>query len=101
MEHQEDLITIISEDGTETLFEILLTFALDEYNKEYVCVTPIGNEDEEENDEEVADIFVFSFKPDEDGEQGELEEVVDEAEWASCEEVINAFMDAEELADEE
>ena len=92
--NNEELITIVDDEGKETLFEIVMTFHLDAYEKDYVCAAPVDGEEDEEG---LSDLFVFSFVPDESGESGNLEEVVDEAEWAACEEVIDEFLAAEEL----
>jgi len=94
MNNHEELITIIDDEGKETLFHIVMTFRLDEYNKDYVCVTPVGDEDGEE---EEADLFVFSFSPDASGENGSLQEIEDDKEWAACDAVIQEFLEAEEL----
>ncbi len=97
----EELITIFDEEGNETLFEILFTFALEEYKKEYVCVIPVGSEEEETDEDDIPDIYVFSYVSDETGEAGNLEEVIDEKEWSACEEVVNSVLDAEELEGDE
>lgn len=92
-----ETISILDEEGNEQLFEILLTFDLEQYKKSYVCVAPLEVEDEEEE----GDLFVFSYTQDESGEAGRLEPVEDEEEFAACEEVINTFIEAEELEESE
>ncbi len=89
---EENMITIIDEDGNEQLHEILLTFDLDDYDKQYVVFAPVGNEGEEDDDL----IHVASFIPDETGEVGTLNDIEDDKEWAMVEEVINTFFDDEE-----
>lgn len=92
-----ETISIVDDEGNEQLFEILLTFELEQYNKSYVCVAPL----EIENEEDEGDLFVFSYTQDESGEGGRLDPVEDEAEFAACEEVINTFIEAEELEENE
>ena len=46
----EKMITIIDENGNEQLHEILLTFELDDYDKQYVVFAPVGNEGDEDED---------------------------------------------------
>ncbi|MDF2558487.1 MAG: hypothetical protein K0R71_2315 [Bacillales bacterium] len=92
-----ETISIVDDEGNEQLFEILLTFDLEKYNKSYVCVAPLEVEEEEEE----GDIFVFAYTQDESGEAGRLDPVEDEEEFAACEEVINTFIEAEELDETE
>lgn len=89
-EMEENMITIIDEDGNEQLHEILLTFELDDYDKQYVVFAPVGTDDEEDL------IHVASYTPDESGEVGTLNDIEDDEEWAMVEEVINTFFDDEE-----
>lgn len=92
----EELITLIDDNGDETLFEILLTFDLEQFGKSYVVVTPQSPENDEEDE-----LFVFAYTPDESGEAGKLDAVEDDAEWAACEEIINTFIDSMELEEDE
>ncbi len=86
---EENMITIIDEDGNEQLHEILLTFELDDYDKQYVVFAPVGTDDEDL-------IHVASYIPDESGEVGTLNDIEEDEEWALVEEVINTFFDDEE-----
>lgn len=79
---EENVISIELEDGTEMLCEIIFTFHSDEYNKSYVLYTPV-------NDEE-GNVYASSFVEAEDG-MGELEDVIEDAEWEMIEEVLNTF----------
>ena len=42
-------ITLVDENGDETLYEILFTFHSDEYSKDYILLIPEGVEDDEED----------------------------------------------------
>ena len=83
-------ITLVDDDGKETLHEVLFTFHSDEYNKNYILLVPEGVEEDEE-----VDIQAFVFDPDEDGEatEGELQPIEDDKEWDMVEEVLNTFLD--------
>ncbi|MBU7456061.1 DUF1292 domain-containing protein [Leuconostoc fallax] len=83
-------ITLVDDDGNETLHEVLFTFHSDEYNKNYILLVPEGVEEDEE-----VDIQAFVFDPDEDGEatEGELQPIEDDKEWDMVEEVLNTFLD--------
>jgi len=87
---EENMITIIDEDGNEQLHEILLTFDLDDYDKQYVVFAPVGTDDDEDL------IHVASYIPDESGEVGTLNDIEDDEEWAMVEEIINTFFEDEE-----
>ena len=69
-EHEErELITLVDEQGNETLFEILLTIdGKEEFGKNYVLLIP-ANAEEDENGE--VEIQAYSFTENEDGTEGE------------------------------
>ncbi len=91
MEHGENHITVIDEDGNEQLCEILFTFESEEFGKHYVLYYPIGAE-EDENEE--IEILASSFTPGEDS--GMLEPIETEEEWDMIEEMLNTFLEEEE-----
>lgn len=82
-----ETMTIIDEEGTETLYEIVLTFKSDETGKSYVIYKLPG----EENDEVFASAYDESNK---DG--GDLQPITSDDEWDMVEEVLNTFLDEEE-----
>ena len=88
MENQEQHITIVMEDGTEQLCEIIFTFDSDETGHQYVVYHPIGNESDE--------IFAARYVVGEGGEEGELLQIETDEEWDMVEEVINTFMEQED-----
>lgn len=90
-------LTIIDEQGNETLCQILFTFESEEFNKKYVLFYPIeSDEDDEEN------IAVMAASYTEDGEGiGQLHEIEDEAEWRYLEQVLADFEDSVLMDDEE
>ncbi|KMY50895.1 DUF1292 domain-containing protein [Peribacillus loiseleuriae] len=92
MEHGENNITIVDENGNEQLCEVLFTFDSEQFNKSYVLYYPISAEDDE--DEEM-EIHASSFVPSEDNKDGELSPVETEEEWDVIEEMLSTFLDEE------
>lgn len=90
----ENQLTVIDENGTEILCEILFTFDSDEYNKSYVVYYPAGAENEDENGN--VDLHVSAYTPNSNGEGGELMPVETDEEWDMIEEVINTFLEDDE-----
>ena len=93
-DHEErELITLVDEQGNETLFEILLTIdGKEEFGKNYVLLVPV-NAEEDENGE--VEIQAYSFIENEDGTEGELQPIPEDSddEWNMIEEVFNSFME--------
>lgn len=96
MDHGENNITVVDEDGNEQLCEVLFTFDSEEFGKSYVLYYPVGDEDEDEEDIE---IHASAFIPKEDGDDGELMPIETDEEWDMIEEMLNTFL--EEQEDEE
>jgi uncharacterized protein YrzB (UPF0473 family) len=90
MEHGENNITVVDENGNEQLCEILFTFDSDKFNKSYVLYYPISD-----NDDEEIEIHASSFTPSENNEDGELSPIETEEEWDMIEEMLNTFLDEE------
>lgn len=82
-----ETMTIIDEEGTEILYEIVLTFKSDETGKSYVIYKLPG----EENDE----VFASSYNED-NTDGGDLDPITSDEEWDMVEEVLNTFLDEEE-----
>ncbi|GAB2025428.1 DUF1292 domain-containing protein [Lactovum odontotermitis] len=92
-DEEERQITLIDDDGNEVLFEVLLTIdGQEEFGKNYVLLLPSGHEDVE--------ISVYSFTQNEDGTEGDLMPIPEDAddEWAMIEDVFNQFQ--EEVGEE-
>lgn len=83
-------LTIIDEQGNETLCQILFTFESEEFNKKYVLFYPIETE---EDDEEHIAVMAASYT-EEEGGVGQLHEIEDEAEWRYLEQVLADFEDS-------
>ncbi|MBK0347363.1 DUF1292 domain-containing protein [Aerococcaceae bacterium zg-ZJ1578] len=90
-EHEQEFITIVDEEGNESLYEILFTFESEDFGKSYVLVYPAGAHDDED-----VELQAFSYVENESGDAGSLDPIETEAEWDMIEEVLNTF-----LADEE
>lgn len=94
MEHGQDTMTIVDENGNEHVCEVILTFESPDYGKSYVLYHVLGKE---EDDSEEIEIHASAFIPNEDGEEdGELMPIEDDAEWAMVEETLNTFLAEED-----
>jgi len=93
MQHGENNITVIDEEGNEQLCEVLFTFDSDEFKKSYVLYYPIGAD---ENDEEEIEIHASAFVPTEDNNDGELMPIETEEEWDLIEEMLNTFLEEQD-----
>ena len=89
--NEDEFITLVDPEGNEELYEILLTFESDEFEKSYVLVYPAGKADDEE-----VDIFAFAYDNSDEGLEGQLIEIESEEEWDMIEEVLGAFTEDEE-----
>ncbi|WP_071460222.1 DUF1292 domain-containing protein [Bacillus massilinigeriensis] len=89
MDHGENNITVVDENGNEQLCEVLFTFDSEEFGKSYVLYYPIGAEEDE--DEEI-EIHASSFVPTEDGQDGELTPIETDEEWDMIEEMLETFL---------
>ncbi|MCU9613966.1 DUF1292 domain-containing protein [Caldibacillus lycopersici] len=91
MEHGENNITVIDEQGNEQLCEILFTFESEEFGKSYVLYYPIGADEDEDGE---IDIHASSFIPGE--ESGELMPIESDEEWDLIEEMLETFLAEDE-----
>jgi uncharacterized protein YrzB (UPF0473 family) len=87
-------ITLVDEDGKETVCNILFTFHSDEYNKNYVIFYPADQEDSDE-----IELSAQSYVEGEDG-SGELQEIESDEEWEMIEDVLDKFEQEDEECDE-
>lgn len=93
MNHGENNITVVDEEGNEQLCEVLFTFDSEEFGKSYVLYYPIGSD---EDDEEEIEIHASSFIPNEETRDGELMPIETDEEWDLVEEMLNTFLDEQE-----
>lgn len=89
MDHGENNITVVDENGNEQLCEVLFTFDSEEFGKSYVLYYPVGAEEDEE---EEIEIHASSFTPTEDGQDGELMPIESDEEWDMIEEMLETFL---------
>ena len=87
---QDNIISLLDENGVESEFEVILTLEAD--NKEYAILMPVDDEDAEE-------ALVFRIDQDEEGEM--LVPLEDDKEYEIVVDVYNTLMDEEELNDDE
>lgn len=94
-DHEHDVITLVDENGNESLFEVLMTIdGKEEFGKNYVLLVPVGAEEDEEGQIEIQ---AYSFTENADGTEGDLQPIPEDsdAEWDMIEEVFNSFMEEE------
>ena len=97
MEHGQDTMTIVDEDGAEHVCEVILTFESEDYGKSYVLYHVLGQDDHEDDDDEIITIHASSLKPGEEGqEDGELSPIDDDEEWEMIQETFNTFQAEED-----
>jgi uncharacterized protein YrzB (UPF0473 family) len=90
----KERIIIPNEKGEEHLFEVLFTFDVDETNKSYVVVIPVG---EEYDEEEEVEVFAFRYEETGDKEDDlELHAIETDEEWEMVEEMLNTFTPEDE-----
>lgn len=75
----ENNLTVINDDGSETVMEILFTFENEEFDKQYVLYL--------DPEDDSGQVFVSNYT-----EEGELFSIEDELEWDMVEEVFQAFV---------
>ena len=82
----------MDDQGNETLYEILLTIdGQEEFGRNYVLLYPAGVPEDED-----VELQAYAYLENEDGTEGELQQIETEAEWDMIEEVFNTFMAEEE-----
>lgn len=94
MEHGQETMTIVDENGEEHVCEVILTFESKEFDRSYVLYHILDGEPVD--DDEEIEIHASAFIPKEDGEDGELLEIESDEEWDMIEEVLNTFLEEEE-----
>ena len=87
---QDNIISLIDENGVESEFEVILTLEAD--NKEYAILMPVDDEESEE-------ALVFRIDQDEEGEM--LVPLEDDREYEIVVDVYNTLRDEEGLNDDE
>ena len=98
MEHGQETMTIVDENGDEHVCEVILTFESKDYGKSYVLYHILGKMMKMMRKLKSMHLPLL---PTEDGEEdGELIPIEDDEEWEMVEETLNTFL-AEEEEEEE
>ena len=77
---EKQYITLINDDGSETLAEILFTYYSEEFNKNYVVFLP------EDGEGVAAASYV------EEGNKGSLQQITTDAEWELIENLLEEYV---------
>ncbi len=83
---ENSTLFVVDESGKEKEMEILFTFADEEKGKQYVLYV--------DPQSDTGEVFVSSYT-----DEGELNPVESEEEWAMVEEVFGAYVDEQEKED--
>jgi uncharacterized protein YrzB (UPF0473 family) len=83
---KDDVITLVDDNGNETLFNILFTFDSEDFDHSYILLYPADAAADDE-----VDIQAYIFNPD-DGDNGELKLIESDDEWDMVEQVLNTFL---------
>lgn len=84
----DQLITLIDENGNEQLFKELFTFDSHDWGKSYIFIYPA----DQENDDSVdIQAYIVTDNSNDDGQ--DLVPIEDDQEWEMVEEVLNTFLD--------
>lgn len=81
---EPEIIYIPDDDGNEEEFEVIMKFEVDDSDKKYMMVVPVGGD--EDADE------VYAFRYEEDGDDLQLYTIEDEEEWNMVEETFNTLV---------
>lgn len=90
-DHDHEYITVLDEEGNESLYEILFTFESEDFNKSYVLVYPAGTIEDED-----VELQAYSYTESEEGNAGALQPIESDEEWDMVEEVLNTFLSDED-----
>ncbi len=91
MENNDKYITILDENGVESLAEVIFTFENNDEN--YVLMTLVNEFDDVESIEDEYNVLAYKYEELEDGTIGNLIEISenDTEAWTVVEEMFNTF----------
>jgi len=92
MENEFETLFVTDEEGNEIECNIIMTFESEEFGKSYVVY--------QIKDDDSGEYYAAGFNP-EDGDEGQLEQIESEEEWAFVEEVLESFLEDSEEDEEE
>lgn len=98
--HNEvDLITLVDEEGNETLFEVIFTLdGTAEFGKNYVLLAPHGAMEDEDGDVEIQAYSYTEIQAADGSTEGDLQPIPEDsdAEWDFIESAFESFLDENE-----
>jgi len=83
-EEEPQLITVINEDGTDQVCEVIHTFTSEQFGKSYVLYVPATDEPMDERE-----IFASQYLAGNDGSIEELLPIETDEEWVYVEDILN------------
>ena len=88
MDEEQDIITLVDDNGDEQLFEVLFTFKSEDFGKSYIILGPADAAMDGDDEEEVG---IMPFIYNKDDEEGMLQPIETDAEFDMVEEVMNTI----------
>ena len=88
MDEEQDIITLVDDNGDEQLFEVLFTFKSEDFGKSYIILGPADAAMDGDDEEEVG---IMPFIYNKDDEEGMLQPIETDAEFDMGEEVMNTI----------
>lgn len=86
-------VTLIDDNGDETLYRTLFAFESPDFGKSYLLLVPADAQPEEQ-----VEVLAYIFDPSKDNtEESELVPIEDDAEWDMVEGVLDTFLTDEKL----
>ena len=95
MEHGQETMTIVDENGDEHVCEVILTFESKDFGKSYVLYHILGTEDEDDTDE-MKYMHLPLLRKQTVRKTGSFFLSKMMLEWEMIEETLNTFLDEEE-----
>ena len=88
----DELMTLVDEEGNETLYRKLMEFHHPGFDKTYVIVAEESNYNSEDDDEQI-ELIPMIAEPLDDGENYRFAPVESDEEWDMIEEIVNTNLD--------
>lgn len=93
-EPTQQQITLVDDNGDETLYDVLFTFKSDDFGKSYILIYPTGKGEDEEV--EIQAFALADTDDPSDPQGGELQLIETDEEWDMIESILNTFLGKEE-----
>ena len=86
----QQTITLVDENGDETLYDVFFTFKSEDFDRSYILIYPAGKKDDDEV--EIQAYALPAGDDPSDPQGGELQPIQTDKEWDMIESVLNTFL---------